>query len=101
MPKIVVEIDWDVPPDQDWLNSDKINKALEVYYPQTAFHTIELVAEDEEEEPQNWDELIYEWASVINQLACIVLDINGSSNDDDFAQEMIEMVTPYLGLAEE
>jgi len=43
----------------------------------------------------------YEWASIINRLACLALDNEISSNDRDYAQDMIEMVNPYLGLAEE
>lgn len=40
----------------------------------------------------------YEWAEIINSLACMV--INGpNSNDLDFANDMIQMVIPYLGLS--
>ena len=42
----------------------------------------------------------YEWASIINRLACLALD-GCNSNDRDYAQDMIEMVNPYLGLAGE
>jgi hypothetical protein len=40
-------------------------------------------------------ELRYEWAVIINRLANIALD-GANSNDRDFAQDMIEMVAPYL-----
>lgn len=40
-------------------------------------------------------QLRYEWASVINSLACSVLD-GANSNDRDYAQDMIDMVVPYL-----
>ena len=48
------------------------------------------------------EELQYEWASIINRLAGIALDgAFGDSNDRDYAHDMIKMVNPYLGLAEE
>lgn len=40
-------------------------------------------------------QLRYEWASIINALACSVLD-GADSNDRDYAQDMIDMVVPYL-----
>lgn len=40
-------------------------------------------------------QLRYEWASIINALACSVLD-GTDSNGRDYAQDMIEMVVPYL-----
>jgi hypothetical protein len=46
---------------------------------------------------QRLNEKICEWASIINSLACLALDEEISSNDRDYAQEMIEMVLPYLG----
>lgn len=45
-------------------------------------------------------ELRYEWAGVINRLACSILD-GADSNDRDYAQDMTDMVSPYLGLADE
>ncbi|MCP5018941.1 MAG: hypothetical protein GY938_27235 [Ketobacter sp.] len=36
-----------------------------------------------------------EWATVINALACSVLD-GANSNDLDYAQDMIELVVKYL-----
>lgn len=41
-------------------------------------------------------ELRYDWSVIINRLAHIALD-GGNSNDMDFAQDMIEVVRPYLG----
>lgn len=40
-------------------------------------------------------EVQFEWASIINRLANIALD-GATSNGRDFAQDMIEMVLPYL-----
>ncbi len=40
-------------------------------------------------------QLRYEWSSIINRLACIVLD-GATSNDEDYAQDMINMVVKYL-----
>ncbi len=40
-------------------------------------------------------QLRYEWASVINALACSVLD-GANSNELDYAQDMIELVVKYL-----
>ena len=43
----------------------------------------------------------YEWAVIINHLACIALAEEVNNNDRNYAQDMIEMVNPYLGLASE
>ncbi len=45
----------------------------------------------------------YKWASIINRLACLALGgaLNFTEDDREFAQDMIEMVNPYLGLDEE
>ncbi len=40
-------------------------------------------------------ELRYEWASIINRLACLALD-GADSNGRDYAQDMIDKVLPYL-----
>lgn len=100
MPKIVVEIEWDQPDEQCWLNAKNVETALAAYCKNTAFDVVELVAEDE---TPLWTEMRYEWASIINRLACIALEgaLNFTENDRYFAQDMIEMVNPYLGLAEE
>ena len=98
MPKIVVEIDWDYPDEQHWLNADNIKIALSSHCKNTAFDVVELVAEDKD---PSWPETRYEWASIINRLACMFLDAGFTENDRDFAQDMIEMVNTYLGLAEE
>ena len=45
------------------------------------------------------EEQQYEWASIINRLACLALDDEMSSNDRDYDQDMLEMVNPYLGCA--
>ncbi len=37
----------------------------------------------------------YEWASIINRLAHIALD-GGDSNDRDYAQDVMDMVRPFL-----
>jgi len=44
-------------------------------------------------------ELRYEWAGIINRLAHIALepDHEVSTNDVDYANDMITMVRPYLG----
>ncbi len=44
---------------------------------------------------------LYKWASLINSLACIVLDGKPTSNDLDLANDAIKEVNPYLGLDEE
>jgi hypothetical protein len=44
---------------------------------------------------------LHRWASLINSLACIILDGNPSSNDIDLANDAIKEVLPYLGLDEE
>ena len=111
MPKIVVEIEWDYPNGQHWLNADNIKTALGTYCKNTAFNVVELVAEDEGpfseldnhgilEEP-DWIEMRYKWASIINRLAVIAMAEEVSTNDRDDAQDAIDMVIPYLGLAEE
>ena len=41
----------------------------------------------------------YEWASIINRLAIITRDNAQSLNDCDYAEDMIEMVRPFLGCA--
>lgn len=40
-------------------------------------------------------ELRYDWAVIINRLAHIALD-GASSNERDYAEDMIKMVRPYL-----
>ncbi len=45
-------------------------------------------------------QLQFEWASIINSLACSVLD-GTDSNGKDYAQDMIDFIVPYLGLADE
>lgn len=37
-----------------------------------------------------------EWASIINRLANLALDGCASSNDRDYAEDMIKMVLPFL-----
>ena len=98
MQKIVVEIEWDCPNEQHWLNADNIKIALSRYCKNTVFKVVELVAEDKD---QAWTETRYEWASIINRLACMFLNEGFTENDRDYAQDMIELVNPYLGLAEE
>lgn len=44
-------------------------------------------------------ELRYDWAVIINRLAHVARDGQESSNDGDYAQEMIDMVRPFLGCA--
>jgi hypothetical protein len=44
-------------------------------------------------------ELRYEWASIINSLAIIARQNAQSLNEADYAEEMLEMVRPYLGCA--
>lgn len=97
MPKMVVEIEWDHPL-QFWLNAANIETAMSAYCKNTAFKVIELVTEDKD---KDWPGTRYEWASIINRLACMFLNAGFTENDRDFAQDMIEMVNPYLGLAEE
>ena len=41
------------------------------------------------------NELRWEWSSIINRLAHIALD-GATSNDRDYAEDMIAMVRPYL-----
>jgi len=41
-------------------------------------------------------QLRFDWAGIINSLACRLLD-GPTSNDRDYAEEMIQMVSPYLG----
>lgn len=98
MPKITVEIEWDYPDEQHWLNSDNIETALAAHCKNTAFDVVELVEEDE---AIIWYKMRYEWASIINRLACLTMGETINSNDRDYVQDMIEMVNPYLGLAEE
>lgn len=40
-------------------------------------------------------QLRYEWADVINLLARMIID-GPNSNDRDYAEDMIDMVLPYL-----
>ncbi len=42
-------------------------------------------------------EKLYKWASLINSLACIILDGELTSNDLDLANDAIKEVNPYLG----
>ena len=98
MPKIVVEIEWDYPDEQHWLSAFSIEGVLSTHCKNTAFKVVELVTEDKD---QSWTETRYEWASVINRLACMFLNAGFTENDRDYAQDMIEMANPYLGLAEE
>ena len=49
---------------------------------------------------QQETERVYKWAEIINRLACLALD-GADSNGRDFAQDTIEMVGPFLGLAGE
>ena len=42
------------------------------------------------------NELRYDWASIINRLAIIALDPLLNSNDRDYANEMLDMVRPFL-----
>lgn len=51
MPKTVVEIEWDYPDEQYWLNADNIEIALSAYCKSTAFSVVELVTEDEQPKP--------------------------------------------------
>ncbi len=39
----------------------------------------------------------YEWAGIINKLACLYIDGALSTNELDYANDMIELVNPYLG----
>ena len=98
MPKIAVEIEWDWPDEQHWLNAHSIEMVLDTYCKNTAFKVVELVAEDED---VAWGGTRYEWASIINKLACLYIDGALSTNELDYANDMIKMVSPYLGLAEE
>ncbi len=95
MPKIVVEIEWNFPDDQRWLNALNIEGVLGTHYKRTAFDVVEL------DKDQSWTETRYKWASIINRLACMFLNAGFTENDRDYANDMIEMVNPYLGLAEE
>ena len=47
------------------------------------------------------EQQLYDWASIINRMAVIAMAEEVSSNDRDDAQDAIDMVIPYLGLAEE
>ncbi len=98
MPKMVVEIEWDYPDEQHWLNADNIKVAMSSHCKNTVFNVVELVAEDKD---ADWTETRYEWASIINRLAVIAMVEEVSANDRDDAQDAIDMVIPYLGLAEE
>lgn len=44
-------------------------------------------------------ELRFNWATIINRLAHIVRSGVESSNDNDYAEDMIIMVRPFLGCA--
>ena len=41
------------------------------------------------------NQLRHEWASIINRLAHLALD-GCNSNDRDYAEDMLDMVRPYL-----
>ena len=43
MPKIAVEIEWDYPDEQQWLNADNIEVALGAYYKNTYFDVVEVI----------------------------------------------------------
>lgn len=45
MPKIAVEIQWDEPREEHWLNADNIEIALRAYCKNTNFDVAELVAD--------------------------------------------------------
>ena len=47
------------------------------------------------------EEQQYKWAGIINRLANLYIDGALSTNELDYANEMIEKVSPYLGLTEE
>ena len=98
MPKIVVEIEWDYPDEKHWLSAYSIEGVLGNHCKNTAFKVVEFVTEDKD---LTWPETRYAWASIINHLACLYIDGKQSLNELDFATDMIEAVTPYLGLAEE
>ena len=53
MPKVEVEIEWNKPDEQQWLNADNINHALQLYCKNTKFKVKTL---DNREEPEQQNE---------------------------------------------
>ena len=45
MPEIMVNIEWDNPNEQQWLNPDNIKQALSAYCPNTNFEVKEVIFE--------------------------------------------------------
>lgn len=81
---------WTVEPDADyWLIVDQHGRVIAEVYD----HGMAVAISDL---PQLL-ELRADWASIINRLACIARDGAQSSNDCDYAEEMLAMARPYLG----
>lgn len=99
MQKIDVQITWNWPDEEHWLNANNIETALATHCQNTAFDVTELAKVDNAD--RSITELHYKWAGIINHLACMLIDLEPDTNGLDYANEMIEMVNPYLGLAEE
>jgi hypothetical protein len=55
------------------------------------------ITEHFEDQLHSKDKKLFKWASLINSLACIILDGDPSSNDIDLAEDAIKEVLPYLG----